>query len=233
MIRKRAFSPQSKRAQPFTKQQAAYRYLKDRIVRMQLPPGRRVLIAEVAAELGLSAIPVREALQFLQSEGLVQIRPHAGATVSPITATDVEETFVILEGIEAMAVRSMCVKPSQSLLVTLEQLLGQMDRALSRKNVEAWSKLNMDFHLTLARGTGMPRLLEITERALGDWDRIRRYFFSDDATHRMKDAQREHHRLFLAVQKGDSDLAENLVRQHNQRALSHYLRAIPDRTPNQ
>ena len=230
MVQKQAFSSRpAKTLLPPTKQQAAYRYLKDQIMRMQIPPGQRVVIDEVAEELGLSAIPVREALQFLQSEGLVQIRPHAGATVSPITAMDVLETFTIMEGVESMAVWRVCAKPSKSLLTTLPSLLKQMDGALTRKNVEVWSKLNMDFHLTLARETGMPRLFEITERALGDWDRIRRYFFSGGAPHRMDDAHREHHQLFLAIKKGDAERAENLIRQHNQKALSHYIDAIPDK----
>jgi DNA-binding GntR family transcriptional regulator len=231
MVPKQAFSSRPhKIAPPPTKQQAAYRYLKDRIMRIELPPGRRVVIDDIAGTLGLSAIPVREALQFLQSEGLVQIRPHAGATVSPITESDVEETFTILEGVEAMAVRRVCAKPAPQLLAQLTELLERMDLALGKKNVETWSRLNMEFHLAVARATGMPRILEITERALGDWDRIRRYFFSDRGPHRMDDAHQEHHQLVQAIERRDSAQAEKLIRQHNQAALAHYLSSMPGGT---
>ena len=217
-------------APPPTKQQAAYRYLKDHIMRIHLPPGQRVVIGEVAQALGLSAIPVREALQLLHSEGLVEIRPHAGAIVSPITRANVEETFLILEGIEAVAVRRVCARPSPGLASALLETLKRMDVSLDKRNVNNWSQLNMEFHLMIARATGMTRVVEITERTLRDWDRIRRYFFADRVSHRMEDAQHEHHHIVRAITIENSTRAERLLRAHNQAALAYYLTLIPEQS---
>src|SRR5476649_2116936 len=90
-----------------TKQQAIYQHLKERILDGKLPPGQRLIIDDIAEELGLSIIPVREAMQLLQSERLVEIRPHAGATVAAITHKNIEEVFTILEGMEAVTVRRL------------------------------------------------------------------------------------------------------------------------------
>ena len=205
-----------------TKQQAIYQHLKERILEGTLPPGQRLIIDDIADDLGLSIIPVREALQLLQSERLVEIRPHAGATVAPITPESIEEVFTILEGMEAMAVRRVCKRMTQNLDAVLVKLIGQMDTAEQANAVEKWSALNMEFHLALSDATGMPWLREITERALGSWDRIRRHFFREGSEHRFTEAQKEHHAILKALRKGDADQAEKVIRLHNQRAFRHY-----------
>ena len=68
-----------------TKQEFVYETLREAIMRCELGPGRRLVIDELARQLEVSAIPVREALQLLQSEGLVTNVPHVGATVSPVS----------------------------------------------------------------------------------------------------------------------------------------------------
>jgi DNA-binding GntR family transcriptional regulator len=219
IVDKKYLSPM---ALALTKQQAIYRYLKDRIMEGKAPPGQRLIIEDIAEELGLSIIPVREALQLLQSERLVDIRPHAGATVSPITHENIEEIFTILEGMEAVTVRRISKSRPPGLEVTLEALITQMDQAVKRRDVEKWSALNMNFHLAMSEATGMPWLQEITTRVLGSWDRIRHHFFRQGGEHRLAEAQKEHHGILDALRRGNADRAEKLIRQHNQNALRHY-----------
>jgi len=215
-----------------TKQQAIYQHLKERILDGKLPPGHRLIIDDIANELGLSIIPVREALQLLQAERLVEIRPHAGATVAAITPESIEEVFTILEGMEAMAVRRVAKKMPAELDALLVKLIAKMDSAEHANDVEKWSALNLEFHLAISDATGMPWLREITQRALGNWDRIRRHFFREGSEHRFTEAQREHHALIKALRKGDADLAEKLIRQHNQRAFRHYSDIRTDTSAN-
>jgi len=215
-----------------TKQQAIYQHLKERILDGKLPPGHRLIIDDIANELGLSIIPVREALQLLQAARLVEIRPHAGATVAAITPESIEEVFTILEGMEAMAVRRVAKKMPAELDALLVKLIAKMDSAEHANDVEKWSALNLEFHLAISDATGMPWLREITQRALGNWDRIRRHFFREGSEHRFTEAQREHHALIKALRKGDADLAEKLIRQHNQRAFRHYSDIRTDTSAN-
>ncbi|HSB62391.1 MAG TPA: GntR family transcriptional regulator [Vicinamibacteria bacterium] len=70
-----------------TKQELVYRTLRDAIMICRLAPGERLVIDELARQLEVSAIPVREALQLLQSEGLVRSVPPVGATVAPSPAS--------------------------------------------------------------------------------------------------------------------------------------------------
>ena len=211
-----------------TKQQAIYQHLKGLILTGKLAPGQRLIIDEIADELGLSIIPVREALQLLQSERLVEIRPHAGATVAAITHENIEEVFTILEGIESVTVRRIAKSRPPELAAKLSALIKKMDQAEKKSEPEEWSALNMEFHLAMSEATGMPWLHEITTRVLGNWDRIRRHFFLGGSEHRFAEAQKEHHAILKALEKGDADQAEELIRQHNRRAFRHYSR-LPGR----
>ena len=213
-----------------TKQQAVYQRLKTLIIEGKLKPGERLIIDDLAREFGLSIIPVREALQLLQSDRLVEIRPHAGATVSPITVEHLDEIFTILEGLEAVTVRRLAETQPAGVLGKLEKVVAQLERATERADIEHWSALNMEFHSQMSAATNMPWLHEITTRALRDWDRVRRYFFNRQTAHRFAEAQREHQNILAALREGDAARAEQIIRQHNQNALRHYragLEAAP------
>ena len=205
-----------------TKQQAIYRLLKQRILDGTLRPGHRLIIDEIARASGLSIIPVREALQTLQSERLVEIRPHAGATVAPIAPENIEEIFTLLEGIESVTARRIARTRPPGLVEKLASLHAQMDRAARRPDAEKWSALNIEFHLAMSEATGMPWLQEITTRLLDNWDRIRRHFFRTGAEHGFAEAQKQHHSILQALKAGQADLVERLMREHNRKALQHY-----------
>lgn len=209
-----------------TKQQAVYQRLKTLIVEGKLKPGERLIIDDLAREFGLSIIPVREALQLLQSDRLVEIRPHAGATVSPITVAHLDEIFTILEGLEAVTVRRLAETQPAAVLAKLEKIVAQLERATERADLEQWSALNMEFHSQMSAATHMPWLHEITTRALRDWDRVRRYFFNRQTAHRFAEAQLEHWNILQAVREGDAAQAEKIVRHHNQNALRHYRASL-------
>ena len=68
-----------------TKQEFVYRTLREAILRCELQPGERLVIDDLARRLNVSIIPVREALQLLQAESLVQVVPHVGTSVTPVS----------------------------------------------------------------------------------------------------------------------------------------------------
>lgn len=209
-----------------TKQELVYRRLRDAILRCDLPPGQRLVIDALARRLRVSAIPVREALHLLQSEGLVVNVPHVGATVAPIAPESVREVFTIMEGLEIVATRKAASRLREGDVAELEAILGTMDEALRNEAYEEWSALNSRFHLAISRMSGMVLLSEMTERALGLWDRIRRHYFEGVLVPRADTAQREHHRILAAMKAGDLATLEATVRQHNRGALLDYAEFI-------
>jgi DNA-binding GntR family transcriptional regulator len=205
-----------------TKQEFVYRTLRDEIMSCALAPDQRLVIDDLARRLEVSAIPVREALQLLQSEGLVQNVPHVGATVSPISRESIDEVFTVMEGLEIVATRGAARRMGPEDAEALGAIVSAMDDAAAANRHEEWADLNTRFHLSISRLSAMPMLQEMTERVLARWDRVRRYYFSGVLVHRIEQAQGEHRELFAAMKDQSLPAMESTVKKHNQGALVAY-----------
>jgi DNA-binding GntR family transcriptional regulator len=214
-----------------TKQEFVYRTLRDAIMKCELPPRQRLVIEDLARELQVSAIPVREALKLLQSEGLVTNVPHTGSTVSAIARDSITEIFGLLEGLELVATRKAAEQMTAEDAAGLEATVREMDDALLDGRHEDWADLNSKFHLGISRLSGMPLLYEMMERVMAHWDRLRRCYFDGVLSNRMEQAQEEHRALLRVMKTRDLMQLEQAVKQHNQGALvayAEYLRASTD-----
>jgi len=220
------FTPVGK---PQTKQAYVYSTLREAIMHCKLRPGQRLIIEDIARELGVSPIPVREALHMLQSEGLVHNVAHSGSVVTPITPDSVRETFTILEGLETVAARVAAQRMQPEDIAELEAIVSKMDHAVARQAEDEWSALNKEFHTAIVKITDMPTLQEMTIRMLDRWDRIRCFFFQGTMYHRMGQSQQEHHQLLEAMKSKDYDQIENIAKIHNQQALEAYMQHIGKR----
>jgi DNA-binding GntR family transcriptional regulator len=210
-----------------TKQEYVYQSLRAAIMGGELPPGRRLVIDEIGRQLRVSAIPIREALQLLQSEGLVVSAPHVGATVAPISENEVHEVFAIMEGLETVAVREATRRLDEAGAAQLSGIVAEMDAAVAAADYEGWAEGNLRLHRAIGEIAGMPLLREMTERALARWERLRKHYFQGVLVPRVEQAQREHRVLLDALVRRDADLAEQVVRSHNraaQTAYAEYLR---------
>ncbi|HWQ13118.1 MAG TPA: GntR family transcriptional regulator [Roseiflexaceae bacterium] len=205
-----------------TKQELVYRTLREAIMRCQLQPGQRLVIEEIASQLAVSPIPVREALHILQSERLVETTPHVGATVARISRESVAEVFTVMEGLELVATRCAAQRMTEADGEELARVLDSMDQALAEGAAERWADLNAQFHRQITSIAGMPMLQEMTERAIAHWDRLRRFFFAGVLAHRMEQAQRDHRDILAAMRAQDYAPLEELVKRHNREALAAY-----------
>jgi DNA-binding GntR family transcriptional regulator len=215
---------------PATKQAFVYQALRSAIMRGELVPGERLRTEEIAQRLGVSLIPVREALQLLQSERLVESTPHVGARVARISRTSIIEVFTVMEGLELVATRTAAERMTPAHEQELTALVEAMDGALASGNYNAWSDINTQFHCAIADMTGMPMLQEMTVRALDQWDRVRRYYLKDVLVHRLAQAQEEHHVIVQAMRDQNYALLAQLVREHNQGALAAYTEHLAHAT---
>ena len=139
-----------------TAQQEAYHYLRDRILTGELSGNSKVNPEEIARLLGISRMPVREALRQLHAEGLVTMRPNRAAFVSQLTAREVEELFEIRSALEVLSVRSAVRSMTPDLMAELTALRDRMDRA--RKEPAEWLKRHDDFHQAICTLGGRTRL---------------------------------------------------------------------------
>jgi DNA-binding GntR family transcriptional regulator len=210
-------------ARPRTKQAFVYQTLRDAIMHCEMAPGERLVIDELAKRLHVSAIPVREALHGLTSEGLVVNVPHVGATVAPITRESIIDVFTVLEGLGGMAMRVVAERGAAADFEALGYILGEMDNDLTSGRVEEWAAQNTIFHTAIASRTGLPLLREMTERVHDRWHRVRRYYFRGVLAHRADVAQAEHWQMLGAMQRRDFDQLHALSHQHARNAVRSYL----------
>lgn len=205
-----------------TKQEFVYQTLRRAILRCELAPGQRLPTQEIANRLGVSLIPVREALQFLQSEGLVENRPHVGAAVARISGSSVAEIFTLLEGLETVAARVAARRMPPGEVDDLAGLLAEMDAAVEEGEYELWGELNTRLHVSIARNTGMPVVQEMTERVFDLWHRVQRCYLKEVLVQRVLQSQQEHHAILRALRDRNEEELERLVKVHNRNAMEAY-----------
>lgn len=205
-----------------TKQEFVYQSLRESIMRGELRPGQRLRIEDIAQRLGVSPIPVREALHMLQSERLVENTPHVGAVVASISKASIIEVFTVMEGLELVATRTAAQRITAADLQYLQELLSKMEQAIESKAHHQWADLNTQFHTAIVSISGMPMLQEMTTRVLNQWDRVRRYYLKGVLMFRLAQAQHEHHLIVQAMVDRNYEQLAQLVHEHNQGALAAY-----------
>lgn len=210
-------------SKPRTKQAFVYQTLRDAIMHCQIAPGERLVIDDLAKQLSVSAIPVREALHSLTSEGLVVNVPHVGATVAPITRESILDVFTVLEGLGSMAMRVVAERGRPADFEALDQILREMDDEISNDHVEEWAAHNTIFHTAIAERTELPLLREMTERVHDRWHRVRRFYFRGVLAHRADRAQAEHWQMLDAMRRRDYDQLRALAHEHSRGAVESYL----------
>lgn len=143
----------------------AYDELRARIVNLQLPPGTRLIERDLAEDLAVSRIPLREAMQRLQQDGLVVVVPRQGAIVSPFTADDVRDLFDVRESLEVLAARLAAERADVDGLNHLAAQLDTARAATKRDDKPAIAAANAGFHTIIVDLAANP-LLESLLRPL-------------------------------------------------------------------
>lgn len=204
-----------------SKREYVYMTLREEILGGVLPPDARLVIDDTAARLGVSPIPVREALQELQHDGLVNIEPYVGAHVASIHAGLIEEVFAILEAMEVISGQHACVHMSDDDLDQVARMLEKMDEHVH--DLERWSNENVELHRFICRRAQLTLVPTIMEQALDNWQRLRRHYLDDVFARRVEIAQQEHWELCAALRTRDPAVVGALIRSHNRNALAAYL----------
>ena len=177
-------------------------------------PGERLVEDRLSVELGISRVPIREALRTLAGDGLVEVRPRRGATVatiSPSTAQDLIEVRAALEGLNA---RLAARHPQPKIIAELNRVLAAGNAAAARHNVADLVRLNAAFHDKLAEA-GRNTILWDIMRTLRERTGL---VFARNTAARAGTDWSEHAQILAAVIDGDEELAALLSTRHVRRA---------------
>ncbi len=184
-------------------------------------PGDRLVEDRLSTELGISRVPIREALRTLAGDGLVDVRPNRGASVAAVSsamANDLVEVRATLEGLNA---RLAARHREPGIVAELRAVLADGNRAAQARSVADLVRLNGEFHDKLAQAGGNAILWDIM-RTLRERTGI--VFARNTATRAVQDWD-EHSRILAAVIEGDEELAALLATRHVRLAADAALAA--------
>jgi DNA-binding GntR family transcriptional regulator len=190
----------------------AVQILRDNILRGVYKENSALRQDALAAELGVSRIPVREALRQLEAEGLVTFSPHLGAVVSSLSLSEIEELFNLRALLESELLRQAVERMTDDVLDRAESVLEAYDAAFERGDVLAWGELNWEFHATLLAVSDRPLTLGVLSTLHNHSDRYMRMQLA--LTHGEHRASLEHHEILKAAQQRDAARAAKLMSDH-------------------
>lgn len=197
-----------------TAERHVHSYLHDCILKGKLRGGERIDQNAIASQLGVSRMPVREAIRRLESEGLVVSRPHRGATVTALGSQAVLELFEMRGALEGLAVslalRSMDEETFAKFFNQLEEQLQRLDRVKASPTI--WLQHHDEFHDYICQAAHRPYLAATTQKLRQAVIPYMRLYLSA-----YKEAEIpgfDHHRLLEGMKPRDPVLAESMMREH-------------------
>ena len=218
------------RFEPLNAQSRTYELVLDRlreaIIDGTLPPGEHIKTAEVAKEMGVSRMPVREALHRLEVEGLVLMQPYRGIIVSPLSVDGVRDAYELLSVIEGLAARKALERITDEACNELEDILAEMSDALQQKGYRAYMRGNYRLHSAICEWYENERAQEILGYLRNYVHRLRRVYTPSAA--RLAQARSEHEAVVAALRNRDADRVESIVRQHGLNSLAELLQQIQE-----
>ena len=186
--------------------------LRNAILGGALPGGTRLVQADIAAELGVSNTPVREAMRQLATEGLIQFDPFRGAVVRTPTLEEVQEVYELRLVLEPLIIRKSVERMTSSALQSAWALQRAMEDV---SDVAEWVQLNRKLHNSLADAARSPRAAVIV-RSLQDAAAPQVALSIKADMRRMTDGNAEHAALLEAIEKRDADRAAAVTSAHLQ-----------------
>ncbi|TVR10982.1 MAG: GntR family transcriptional regulator [Salinarimonadaceae bacterium] len=195
--------------------------LRSMIIDEVLPPLMRVPEKELCQQLGISRTPLREALKILASEGLVELTPNRGATITDPTPELLAEKFEAVSALEGLAARLVCKRAKKSQIDKLKSKNDEMIKFFNENDVPRYFRCNIEFHQLLVSFCGNPTVIEMHGKTLMHLVRAR--FRSKLAAQLKRNYIDEHIELMEAILSRDPDEAERLAREHNEHIADRVL----------
>lgn len=179
--------------------------LKEQITSLQLKPGTRLMVGELAEAFGASHTPVKEALRRLAGEGLIEIIPHRGTFVSQLSRKDIREMLEIRLALELYAAYSLIQSGINNAknIERLKSIINKLAKALENNDNTKFTLYDREFHHTLVKLTGNSRLADLHKNLIENPNMIRIYAYK--FPERSVDTISEHELILRELTVGNTD----------------------------
>lgn len=203
---------------PPTAQEAVLTEVRRLIATGRMRPGEQIVQEALALQLGVSRVPLREALKILEGEGQVTYVAHRGYSVALLSLADLLEVYRMREILEAEAVSIAIPLMTSEDMDRFEEAALDVERASATADLAAMAKANRRFHATLIEACALPRLVR-TIRQLWDATEVYRAVYYADGSNRARVLD-EHSQMVAAVKAGDVEQTLTMLGVHRQHAIA-------------
>lgn len=208
------------------------RQLEQMILGGQLAPGSQLTEIPLAASLGVSRGPVREAFRGLEEKGLVRVAKNRGVFVRTIAPDEADAIYEVRVALEELIVRKLAAAPPRRAAAGLEELLAKAEILARKGDFAACHAANMEFHDRLAVLAGNATLLESYRRLVGELS-----LFRHQAHAKIRDASSlrasvaDHQAVLAAIAAGDGKRATRLIRAHVEASRKRLQQLLAAQSP--
>jgi DNA-binding GntR family transcriptional regulator len=203
--------------------------IRGQILDGKLRPGERLVEDRLSAELGVSRVPVREALRALSAEGLVRLERNRGASVAQVTPELVAELVEVRALLEGLNARLAAQRHDPAIVKQLGEVLARGNAAAGSASTEQLARLNAEFHERLADASRNSVLSDVM-RGLRERTNLA---FAINGRDRAREDWQEHSAILAAVIAGDAELAALLATRHVHNAAADFAKAHAAATSDQ
>ena len=198
--------------------------LRDMIVHGELTAGTKLNERVLCETLGTSRTPLREALKYLASEGLVRLLPNRGAIVAPLEAERVKQTFAVMGALEALAGELACRNAPDEAITEIRALHYQMLAHHARGELAEYFRCNQEIHSKLVQASGNEPLVEIYRSLNANVRRAR--YIANYSRERWAEAVEEHEEMLRALTARDGVALQRILREHLANKLVLVMEAL-------
>jgi DNA-binding GntR family transcriptional regulator len=209
---------------PPTAQEAVLAEMRRLIVAGELAPGAPVRQEAIAERLGVSRVPVREALKVLEGEGHVVYAAHRGYVVAELSVDDLVEVYRLRELLEAEAIRVAVPRLSDTDVDAIASAAADVDAAGRRGDLVEMTTYNRDFHFLLFDAAGMPRLSRTLRQLWDATDVYRAVYFA--GTGNRGRVKHDHAEILAALQARDVRAAIAAQKAHRDASVDAVTAAL-------
>ena len=191
-------------------------------------PGERVSVPVIARELKVSQMPVRQAIDRLSEEGLVEVRPRSGTYVAKADEREIAESFDIRRVLDRLAAETAVIHVEERDLAELEGMVDQMDEyaALGLEGVGPHDLINWQFHLRIVRLARNEKLYDMYRQLNAHLQIASAHASSRDWVARVGEAQREHRAMVEALRDRSADALADVLEVHVERGKAALIAEV-------
>lgn len=209
-----------------SKSEQAYVWLRARISAREFGPGYRLVLGAIADELGMSVVPVREAIRRLEAEGLVTFERNVGARVTLVDQSEYAHTMQTLGIVEGAATSLSAPLLDEDTLARAEAINERMKALLDHFDAHIFTDLNREFHSVLYEPCPNPHILDLVHRGWARLSGIRDTTFAY-VPGRAQHSVEEHTRILELIRAGAEPIEIELAaRNHRWRTMDAFLHAL-------